>query len=262
LFYLDSFLAVLVLAFWHIFCGRLPLIHSVRHSNWLSFSGGIAVAYVFESLLPKLGEWQGMMSGQSDLKSVVPKWFEDMGLIEYYGGIPKFINYEIFLLALSGVVFFLWVDWVVQYKKTSEPEAPGDLFGLHIGIFAMYNALIGYITAHNILPGRHVQVLLVITLALHFLGINHNLWLHYRDRFDNLGRWIFSASIFFGWLLGVMTEFAQAVYIGMYSFVAGAIIVTVFNDELPNRHQAQFWPFLAGVIIYSYLLMNIYSYIK
>ena len=56
-----------------------------------------------------------------------------------------------------------------------------------------------------------MQVLLVIALALHFLGINHNLWLHYRERLDNLGRWIFSASIFFGWLLGVMTEFAQAV---------------------------------------------------
>jgi hypothetical protein len=262
LFYLDSFLAVLILALWHIFCGRLPLIHSVRHSNWLSFSGGIAVAYVFESLLPKLGEWQGMMSGQSDLKSVVPKLFEDLGLVESYGEISKFINYEIFLLALSGVVFFLWVDWVVQYKKTSEPEAPGDLFGLHIGVIAAYNVLIGYITAHNVLPGRLVQVLLVIALALHFLGINHNLWLHYRERFDNLGRWIFSASIFLGWLLGVMTEFAQAVYIGMYSFLAGAIIVTVFNDELPNRHEAQFWPFLAGVIIYTYLMMNIYSYIK
>ena len=35
-------------------------------------------------------------------------------------------------------------------KKTSEPEAPSDLFGLHIGVIAAYNVLIGYITAHNI----------------------------------------------------------------------------------------------------------------
>ena len=63
--YLSSFLAVLTLALLHILCGRLPLIHSVRHSNWLSFSGGVAVAYVFESLLPKLGEWQGMVIEQT-----------------------------------------------------------------------------------------------------------------------------------------------------------------------------------------------------
>lgn len=50
--YVNSFLAVLTLALLHILCGRLPLIHSVRHSNWLSFSGGVTVAYVFESLLP------------------------------------------------------------------------------------------------------------------------------------------------------------------------------------------------------------------
>jgi hypothetical protein len=261
MFTLDSFLAVLFLASWHIYCGRLPLIHTVRHSNWLSFSGGIAVAYVFESLLPKLGEWQAMMVTQSDFKSVVPKVFEDLGLGEYYGELPKLINYEIFLLALAGVVFFLWLDWVVQHYETA-PEAPGDLFWLHIGVFAAYNVLIGYITAHNVLPGRMVQVLLVVALALHFLGINHNLWLHYRERFDNPGRWLFAAAILSGWLLGVLTDYAQAVYIGMYSFLAGAIIVTVFNDELPNRHEAQFWPFLSGVLIYTYLMMNIYSYLK
>jgi hypothetical protein len=260
--YLDSFPAVLFLALWHILCGRLPLIHNVRHSNWLSFSGGIAIAYVFESLLPKLGEWQAIMSGPGDHKSVVPKLFDVLGLGEYYGDLPKLINYEIFLLALSGVVFFLWLDWVVQHQKDGGPGSAGNLFGLHVGVFAVYNVLIGYITAHNVLPGRLVQVLLVVALALHFLGINHNLWLQYRERFDNPGRWIFAAAIFCGWLLGVMTEFAQAVYIGMYSFLAGAIMVTVFNDELPNRHEAQFWPFLSGVLIYTYLMMNIYSYLK
>lgn len=189
--HLDSFLAVLVLALWHILCGRLPLIHSVHHSNWLSFSGGVAVAYVFESLLPKLGEWQGLMLDQGKMKAAAPKICEDLGIVEYCGGLPKFINYEIFFLALIGLVLFLWIDWAVQARK-AKTGAPGQdqshagLFGLHIGIFAAYNVLIGYITAHNILPGRFVQVLLVMALALHFLGINHTLWIHYRERFDNL----------------------------------------------------------------------------
>jgi hypothetical protein len=261
---IDSFFAVLILALWHILCGRLPLIHSVRHSNWLSFSGGVAVAYVFESLLPKLGEWQGLILGQAQMKSAVTKLCKDLGIVEYCGELPKFINYEIFLLALAGVVAFLWVDWVVHSRQENKSGQGGssDLFNLHIGIFAAYNVLIGYITAHNILPGKFVQALLVIALALHFLGINHTLWIHYRDRFDNLGRWLFAASLLFGWVLGVMTDFAETVYIGMYSFLAGAIIVSVFNDELPNRYEGQFWPFLLGVLIYSYFMMNIYSYTK
>jgi hypothetical protein len=262
--YVDSFLSVFALALLHILCGRLPLIHSVRHSNWLSFSGGVAVAYVFESLLPKLGEWQGLIMGQGKMKSAIPKLCDDLGLVEYCGELPKFINYEIFLLALAGVVSLLWVDWALQSRKEnkSEPGASSDLFNLHIGIFAAYNVLIGYITVHNILPGRFVQVLLVIALGLHFLGINHTLWIHYRDRFDRVGRWVFAVSLLFGWVLGVMTEFAQTIYIGMYSFLAGAIIVSVFNDELPNRQEGQFWPFLTGVLIYTYLMMIIYSSIK
>ena len=51
------------------------------------------------------------------MKSVLPKLCEDLGIIEYCGGLPKFINYEIFLLALAGVVFFLWVDWVGAIQK-------------------------------------------------------------------------------------------------------------------------------------------------
>jgi len=262
--HLDSFLSVLALALWHILCGRLPLIHSVHHSNWLSFSGGVAVAYVFESLLPKLGEWQEKIVSQGQGKSPVPKLCDDLGLVEYCGSLPKFINYEIFLLALTGLVLFLWVDWTVQARRTptGEPgqdQAQSGLFALHLSIFAAYNVLIGYITAHNILPGSFAQILLVMALALHFLGINHTLWIHYREKFDDVGRWVFAASLFFGWVLGVLTDFAQTIYIGMYSFLAGAIIVSVFNDELPNRHEGQFWPFFMGVLVYTYLMMNIYS---
>jgi hypothetical protein len=265
--YIDSFLAILALAVLHILCRRMRIIHSVRHSNWLSFSGGVAVAYVFESLLPKLGEWQTLMTGQSQMKAAVPKLCEDLGIVEYCGGVPKFLNYEIFLLALTGLVFFLWVDWWAESKKAQtreggEGQGHSSFFWLHIGVFAAYNVLIGYVTVHNILPGRFVLVLLVLALGLHFFGINHTLWINYRDDFDRYGPLIFSVSLFVGWLLGVMTDFAQATYIMMYSFLAGAIIVSVFNDELPNRHEAQFWPFFIGIVIYTYLMMNIYSYIK
>jgi uncharacterized membrane protein YdcZ (DUF606 family) len=88
--YVDSLLSVLTLALLHILCGRFPFIHSVRHSNWLSFSGGVAVAYVFESLLPKLGEWQGLIL-LGKMKSAVPKLCEDLGIVEQCGGLPKFI---------------------------------------------------------------------------------------------------------------------------------------------------------------------------
>lgn len=265
--YVDSLLAVLALAVLHILCGRFQIIHTDRHSNWLSFAGGVAVAYVFMGLLPKLSDWQGKLVKQSQVEPVVPRICEVLGIVKWCGGLGKFITYEIFLCALAGLVFFFWVDWYVhpenrpgQEEGSGQPHA--GLFGLHVGIFAAYNLLIGYILVHHNLPGKLVLVLLVIAIGLHFLGINHSLWLSYREKFDHFGRWIFSASLFTGWLLGVLTKFAQTIYIGMHSFLAGAIMVNVFNEELPKRHEARFWPFLLGVIIYTLILMSVYAVIK
>jgi hypothetical protein len=246
--YVDSFLVVLALAALHIWCGRLRIIHTDRHSSWLSFAGGVAVTYVFLGLLPKLSDWQAKLIERSQAEPVVPRICEALGIIKWCGGLSKFLTYEIFLCALAGLVLFLWVDWLVHYENQPSTEGvssppPSSLFWLHIGVFAAYNALIGYIFVHNNLPGRLLSLLAVIAVGLHFLGINHSLWKDYRERFDGIGRWIFIASLFAGWLLGVLTEFAQAVYIGMHSFLAGAIMVNVFNEELPNRYEAQFWLF-------------------
>lgn len=265
--YVDSFLAVVALAALHILCGRFRIIHTDRHSNWLSFAGGVAVTYVFLVLLPKLNDWQAKLVERSQEEPVVPKICEALGIVKWCGGLSKFFTYEIFLFALAGLVFFFWVDWFVHSENQPKTEkgkgqAHSGLFWLHIGVFAAYNVLIGYIAVHNDLPGRFVLVLLVIAIGLHFLGINHSLWKNYRERFDRSGRWIFAASLFTGWLLGVLTEFAQMIYIGMHSFVAGAIIVNVFNEELPNRHEARFWPFFLGVIGYIVLLMSIYAVLK
>ena len=54
------------------------------------------------------------------MKTAVPKLCEDLGLVDYCGGLPKFINYEIFLLALAGVVAFLWVDWMGHSRKDNK----------------------------------------------------------------------------------------------------------------------------------------------
>jgi hypothetical protein len=46
----------------------------------------------------------------------------------------------------------------------------------------------------------------------------------------------------------------------MYSFLAGGIIMNVFNEELPSGAQAKFWPFFFGVTGYSLLWLTIYTF--
>ncbi len=263
--HLESLLAVLALAAVHILCGRWRIICTEHHSRWLSFASGVAVAYVFVGLLPKMSKWQATIIAQSKVEFAVPKICEVLGIIEWCGGLKNFLNYELFLCALAGLVLFCGIDRAMHLsrKYTSgegEPDlAPAGLFWFSIGVFAAYNTLIGYISVHSDLPGRFVLLLLVIAIGLHFLGINHGLWKNFRERFVGPGRWILAASILAGWLLGILTDFAQMVYIGMYSLLAGGIIMNVLNEELSDRHEAPFWPFFLGVTGNTLLMLSIYA---
>ena len=101
----DSMLAVLALAALHIFCVRLRVIRQEEHSPWLSFAGGVAVAYVFMVLLPKLSDWQMMVAqvqrGSLAAASLGPQEMES---------IKKFLIYEVFVSALAGLVVFYGLE--------------------------------------------------------------------------------------------------------------------------------------------------------
>ncbi|WP_226480697.1 universal stress protein [Natrinema amylolyticum] len=45
----------LALALVHLFAGRLGFSGPIPRSRWLSFAGGVSVAYVFVHLLPEVG---------------------------------------------------------------------------------------------------------------------------------------------------------------------------------------------------------------
>jgi len=259
---LDSIVAVLALAALHIYCGKLGIIRQDDHSPWLSFAGGVAIAYVFMVLLPKLSDWQALVAqvqGQNPVSGSLGTQGESL---------KKFLIYEVFASALAGLVVFYGLERAVYWFKARQQQelrarvrATG-LFGVHISVFAAYNILIGYMVVHSEIPGRLILILGVVAFGLHFLGINHELWRNYQEKFDCYGRWILAAALLVGWSVGVLTDFDQQVYIGMYSFVAGAIIMNVFNDELPSGSQARFWPFFVGVTGYSLLWLGIYRFVK
>ena len=263
----DSIVAAFALAALHIYCGRLNIIHREDHSPWLSFAGGVAVAYVFMVLLPKLSDWQVMMA-QVQGESLVSNSLRPQELAAKGENLKKFILYEVFTSALAGLVVFYGLERAVYWVKARQKKElkarvlASGMFWVHIGVFAAYNILIGYMVVHSKIPGRLILFLGVVAVGLHFLGINHELWKNYHDRFDRYGRWILAAAVLMGWLGGVLINFDKLVYIGMYSFVAGAIIMNVFNEELPSGPEARFWPFVLGVTGYSLLWLCIYWFIK
>lgn len=93
-------------------------------------AGGISVAYVFMHLLPELKEYQEEFD-------------------ETFQGL-QFLESHIYIIALLGLVIFLWFGTACKNSKRHGGEsglykASFNVFWVRIGFFALYNAIIGYL---------------------------------------------------------------------------------------------------------------------
>lgn len=232
----------LALAAIHLFVGRLRFLNSVPRSLWLSTAGGIAVAYVFLHLLPDLVAHQETLAkGQS------------LG--------PKAAEVTIFGMALGGVITFYGLERLARGSRQALPHPANAgllrAFWTHIGAFALYNALIGYLLVHPELPGLDSSLLFFAAMAMHFVTNDFGLRDHHRQRYDGIGRWVLAGAVLVGWLLGQFTDLPDLAIALLFAFLAGGIMLNVLKEELPEDRQSRFLPFLAGALGYSALLIAI-----
>ena len=70
----------------HVLVGQLRFLEGVPRSRWLSFAGGVAVAYVFLHLLPELSVRQRDIEGAAALALERDLYLVAMaGLATFYG---------------------------------------------------------------------------------------------------------------------------------------------------------------------------------
>lgn len=177
----PTFACALALAAVHVVSPReLSLFPAAPRSRWLSLAGGIAVAYVFMHLLPELSEHERTLQDGA----------EGAGLIVYG-------------LALVGLVAFYGVER--QLRKALDRKADegcegtgAGSFWLHIGSFAAYSVLIGYLLLHREEEGVMPLVLYGTAMAMHFFGNDFALRRDHEGLYDRRGRWALAGSVIVG----------------------------------------------------------------
>ena len=132
----DSMLAVLALAALHIFCVRLRVIRQKEHSPWLSLAGGVAVAYVFMVLLPKLSDWQVLVA-QVHRESLAAASLSPQEM----ESIKKFLIYEVFISALAGLVVFYGLERAVYWLKVPPEKRKSGNCSLCRLVWAQYRSV-------------------------------------------------------------------------------------------------------------------------
>lgn len=239
---LLSALFAVMLALVHLFAAKLRFLEITPRSIWLSASSGVSVAYVFVHLLPELNLAQETIRGS-------------------VGKALLFLEHHVYLLALLGLAVFYGLERAAIVSRQRNHEAGnGDVtssgvFWLHIGSFALYNALIGYLLLHREEPGVQSLSFFAIAMALHFVVNDYGLREHHKRAYGKIGRWILAAAIISGWAIGLATEISKAAIALLFAFLAGGVMLNVLKEELPEERQSRFWAFALGAGLYAALLV-------
>jgi hypothetical protein len=240
---LETFLVALVFCAVYAVAGRLQVLQRQFPRRWLSLAAGVSVAYVFVDILPELGA-------------------RHRGFVEAAGQELLFAEQRIYLGALLGFLFFYGLEHLVFASRV--PDAPQDgtetnraAFRLHIGGYALYSWLIGYLLMSRAIRGGLSLGLYAAAMALHFAVVGNALVREHGHAYRRRGRWLLAASVLAGWLTSATAPMADAVISRLFAFVAGGVVMTSMNEELPREREGRFWWFVLGAAGYAIILLMV-----
>jgi hypothetical protein len=239
-----SLLAVVVLAIVHLLAGKMRFLNVTPRSVWLSIAGGISVSYVFVHLLPDLA------AAQQTIREAAGESF-------------TFLEYHVYLVALIGLAAFYGLERAAKTSRQRNQSAGQDdsteagVFWLHAASFALYNALIGYLSLHREKPGLASLIFFAFAMGVHFVVNDFGLREDHKGAYDRIGRWILAAGIIAGWVVGLLFEVSEAAIAVLFAFLAGGVIMNVLKEELPQERKSRFWAFAVGAGAYAVVLLTL-----
>src|SRR5687768_13070243 len=125
-----------VLAVVLLTASKIDALRGTPRSRWLSFAGGVAITYVFLTLLPE------PTKAQREIESKHPSagWLSE---------------HRLFLVALAGATVLFAVERAAKRTKQSreqraeEARSAAWVFWLHGAIMCAYAAFVGYLLFHQ-----------------------------------------------------------------------------------------------------------------
>lgn len=237
---LPSFAAALLFAAIHLAGRHLDFLAGVPRSIWLSAAGGVSVAYVFVHILPELAAHQR----------------EVLERIEGHA-LATMIESHVYVGALAGLMVFYGLDHMVRRSARDPGDHSPGVFWTHLGAFAVYNLLIGYLLVHREDGSLSGLALFAFALGLHFVVNDQALREHHGALYRRRGKWPLASAPLLGWGIGVATQVGPLLVSALFALLAGAVVLNVLKEELPEDRESRFSAFALGAAGYAALLLLI-----
>ncbi len=217
-----STLAAIAITAIHLWSKQLHCLLYREEYIAASFSGGMAISYVFLNLLPELETAE------------------------------KFLGYSIHFIILLGFIIFYSLESLVWKTSNAPSSQRSFIFGIELFFYCLYNFLLIYtIPKVNGLSITGFPYLMAI--GFHLLHNNHILDKKYGKLFV-WGRYCLIGTIVLSLSLDVVTQQRDILVSDfLVAFLAGSIMFNIFYDELPSPRKSRLRWFIGGAIVYAVL---------
>ena len=202
----------------------------------LSFSGGIASAYVFLDLLPLIQR-------------------ADPHLHAVLGNSPFIAIFLVFFILEYTAVKSRYYNARRTAKALEETNASLNVFYVHLGLTALVSMIICYSLRFEILTTGLGVTIYTIALSLHFFISDRSMEEHYGRFYVKYGRYLLAIMPILGWSLSVLFPEGESEAYVLLAFVAGAVLFNVIKDEVPRLGTGKPLFFFVGALLYSGLIL-------
>ncbi len=211
------------------------------HRRWVSAAAGVSVAYVFVDVLPELAAQSEAMQKIAD-ESV---WF---------------IEQRVYFLALLSFVVMYGIEHIVLSRRRRHQgggalQARDAVYWLHLTGFTAYSLLIGYLLIERAERGALSLALYALAMAVHFVVVNHALAEEHGELYRRHGHRVLALAVLAGWGLGSMVEIGEIAFARLFALLAGGVVITSLQAELPDEREGRFWPFCGAALAFALVLI-------
>ncbi|RUT02428.1 hypothetical protein DSM106972_059060 [Dulcicalothrix desertica PCC 7102] len=221
-----TFITALAFIAIHLFSGYIHKFLHQQERQVASFSGGMAIAYVFIHLIDKLGKADRII-GRTSFS----------------------------LLCLMGFMIFYGLEYfacqIIDKKDNSNLS-----FGIELAFACIYNFLIIYAIPQQFEQYGSLVFLYLLAMGLHLLSHNLVFAKEYGTAFTSWGRYMLVSAVAFGFFIDVFTpKPSQYTSDGFIAILAGSLLYHIFKEEVPDPQHSNFLWFSGGVLAYTALLV-------
>jgi len=222
----------------HYLSPEVKRLKRIDPAQVISFSGGVAVGYVFLHMLPELVESRDKIHE----------------LLQHYTTMTPLKDLIVFFIALLSFELYYLMEYICHKSDLSNISINRRTFRFTLGFYFVYNFLLTYTLILRVATGIFYAFLFTLAMGLHFVLTDRHIKRYFPHLFDFKSRLILLFALIAGFVFSTIIQVNVYIASLLTAFLSGAILYNAFSEEITLTKQTRIAFFFFGTIIMASIL--------